>query len=54
MFTGIIRIRIHFFIIAMREEISRMRACDEEEAVEFLMQVCLSKLYLIIPLVESM
>jgi len=39
MFDGIIRIRIHFFIIAMREEISRMRGCDEEEAVEFLMQV---------------
>lgn len=42
MFAGIIRIRIHFFIIAMREEISRMRGCDEEEAVEYLMQVSVS------------
>jgi hypothetical protein len=38
-FEGIMRIRIHFFIIAMREEISRTRVCDEEEAVEYLMQV---------------
>ncbi len=38
-FEGIMRIRIHFFIIAMREEISRTRICDEEEAVEYLMQV---------------
>ncbi|KAJ3120440.1 hypothetical protein HK098_004590 [Nowakowskiella sp. JEL0407] len=39
MFEGIMRIRTHFFIIAMREEISRMRGCDEEEAVEQLMQL---------------
>lgn len=39
MFEGIMRVRVHFFIIAMREEISRMRGCDEEEAVEYLMQV---------------
>lgn len=45
-FAGIIRIRIHFFIIAMREEISRMRGCDEAEAIEFLMQVSYSS-YLI-------
>jgi Glycosyl hydrolases family 15 len=31
----------HFFIIAMREEISRMNRCDEVEAIEFLMEVCL-------------
>ncbi|KAJ3221856.1 hypothetical protein HK099_003040 [Clydaea vesicula] len=36
---GIMRIRTHFFIIAMREEISRMKGCDEEEAIEQLMQV---------------
>ncbi|KAI9091438.1 glycosyl hydrolases family 15-domain-containing protein [Phlyctochytrium arcticum] len=39
MFQGIMRIRTHFFIIAMREEISRMRGCNEEEAVEHLMQL---------------
>jgi phosphorylase kinase alpha/beta subunit len=44
-FEGIIRIRIHFFIIAMREEISRMRGCNEEEAVEFLMQVILHNIF---------
>ena len=40
-FNGIMRIRTHFFIIAMREEISRLRGCDEEEAVEHLMQASL-------------
>ena len=39
MFEGIMRIRTHFFIIAMREEISRLKSCDEEEAIEHLMQV---------------
>ncbi|KAI8814804.1 glycosyl hydrolases family 15-domain-containing protein [Cladochytrium replicatum] len=38
-FDGIMRIRTHFLIIAMREEISLMRACDEEQAVEHLMQL---------------
>lgn len=36
---GILRLRTHYIILAMREEISRMRGCDEETAVEFLMQV---------------
>jgi phosphorylase kinase alpha/beta subunit len=36
---GIMRVRTHFFIIAMREEIIRMKACDEEEAIELLMEV---------------
>lgn len=36
---GIMRVRTHFFVIAMREEISRMKGCDEEDALEFLMQV---------------
>ena len=36
------RVRVHFFIIAMREVISRMKACNEEEAVEHLMQVRLA------------
>ncbi|KAL5035407.1 hypothetical protein BDV3_005344 [Batrachochytrium dendrobatidis] len=39
LFDGIMRIRTHFFVIAMREEISRIQGCDEEEAVEMLMQL---------------
>ncbi|KAJ3015878.1 hypothetical protein HKX48_004326 [Thoreauomyces humboldtii] len=39
MFEGIMRVRTHFFIIAIREEISRMKGCNEEEAVEELMQL---------------
>ncbi|KAJ3036286.1 hypothetical protein HDV00_002943 [Rhizophlyctis rosea] len=39
MFEGIMRIRTHFFIIAMREEITRIKGCDEEEAIEHLMQL---------------
>lgn len=33
------RVRTHFFVIAMREEISRSAKCDEEEAIEQLMAV---------------
>jgi hypothetical protein len=36
---GIMRVRTHFFIIAMREEIIRMKSCDEEEAIELLMEL---------------
>lgn len=39
MFEGILRLRTHYIIIALREEISRTRHCDEEEAVEHLMQL---------------
>ena len=39
MFEGIMRIRTHFFVIAMREEISQTKRCNEEEAVELLMQL---------------
>ncbi|KAJ3104027.1 hypothetical protein HDU97_009574 [Phlyctochytrium planicorne] len=39
LFDGIQRIRTYFFVIAMREEISRMKGCDEEEAIEYLMQL---------------
>jgi hypothetical protein len=39
LFNGILRVRIHHIIIAMREEISRIRGCDEEESMEFIMQV---------------
>ena len=39
MFVGIMRIRTHFFVIAMREEISRMMRCDEVDAIEHLMEV---------------
>ncbi|KAJ3186848.1 hypothetical protein HK101_009545 [Irineochytrium annulatum] len=38
LFDGIQRVRTYFFVIAMREEISRMKGCDEEEAIELLMQ----------------
>lgn len=38
-FSGIMRIRTHFFVIAMREEISRSSRCDEEEAIEQLMRL---------------
>ncbi|KAJ3400280.1 hypothetical protein HDU80_007107 [Chytriomyces hyalinus] len=39
LFDGIQRVRTYFFVIAMREEISRLKGCDEEEAVEHLMQL---------------
>ena len=39
MFEGIMRLRTHFLIIALREEISRLNSCDEAEAVEHLMQL---------------
>ena len=38
-FDGIMRVRTHFFIIAMREEISAMMKCNEEEAIEHLMEL---------------
>ncbi|KAG0263244.1 hypothetical protein BG011_009079 [Mortierella polycephala] len=39
MFEGIMRLRTHFLIIALREEISRLNSCDESDAVEHLMQL---------------
>ncbi|KAG0057679.1 hypothetical protein BGZ83_005618 [Gryganskiella cystojenkinii] len=39
MFEGIMRLRTHFLIIALREEISRLNSCDETDAVEHLMQL---------------
>lgn len=39
MFDGILRLRTHFIIIALREEISRVNGFDEEEAIEHLMQL---------------
>ncbi|KAF9157450.1 hypothetical protein DFQ26_008716 [Actinomortierella ambigua] len=39
MFEGIMRLRTHFLIIALREEIQRLNSCDETEAVEHLMQL---------------
>ncbi|KAG0215970.1 hypothetical protein BGX33_000668 [Mortierella sp. NVP41] len=39
MFEGIMRLRTHFLIIALREEISRLNSCDETNAVEHLMQL---------------
>ncbi|RCI02792.1 hypothetical protein CU098_004590 [Rhizopus stolonifer] len=39
MFDGILRMRTHYIIIALREEISRTNNLDEEEAIEHLMQL---------------
>lgn len=39
MFEGILRLRTHYIIIALREEISRINNSDEEESVEHLMQL---------------
>lgn len=39
MFEGILRLRTHYIIIALREEISRINHSDEEESVEHLMQL---------------
>ncbi|KAI9468947.1 MAG: glycosyl hydrolases family 15-domain-containing protein [Benjaminiella poitrasii] len=39
MFDGILRLRTHFIIIALREEISRLNGYNEEEAIEHLMQL---------------
>ncbi|KAI7862721.1 glycosyl hydrolases family 15-domain-containing protein [Spinellus fusiger] len=39
MFDGILRLRTHHIIIALREEVRRMSYCDEEEAIEHLLQL---------------
>ncbi|RCI05496.1 hypothetical protein CU098_010917 [Rhizopus stolonifer] len=39
MFEGILRLRTHYIIIALREEISRVNNSDEEESVEYLLQL---------------
>lgn len=39
MFEGILRLRTHYIIIALREEISRINKSDAEESVEHLMQL---------------
>ncbi|KAL1919737.1 uncharacterized protein VTP21DRAFT_1668 [Calcarisporiella thermophila] len=39
MFDGIRRLRIHYVILAMREELARLNDCDADEAVEHLMQL---------------
>ncbi len=39
LFEGILRLRTHYIIIALREEISRIHGCNEEEAIEQLMQL---------------
>jgi phosphorylase kinase alpha/beta subunit len=42
LFNGMIRIRTHFIIVAMRDELIRMKGCNEVESVEHLMAVCLT------------
>lgn len=39
LFNGMIRIRTHFIIVAMRDEICRRKGCAEVESVELLMAV---------------
>lgn len=39
LFDGIMRIRINFFIIALREEISRMVRCNEKDAMDHMMEL---------------
>jgi phosphorylase kinase alpha/beta subunit len=39
LFNGMIRIRTHFIIVAMRDELSRIKGCNEVESVEHLMMV---------------
>ncbi|OZJ06788.1 hypothetical protein BZG36_00148 [Bifiguratus adelaidae] len=39
MFDGILRLRIHFIIVALREEIARLNECGSEEAMEHLMHL---------------
>ncbi|KAI8348433.1 glycosyl hydrolases family 15-domain-containing protein [Choanephora cucurbitarum] len=39
LFEGILRLRTHYIIIALREEISRINNSDEEESVEYLFQL---------------
>ncbi|KAI8342265.1 glycosyl hydrolases family 15-domain-containing protein [Chlamydoabsidia padenii] len=39
MFDGILRLRTYYIIIALREEIRRINDCNEEEAIEHLMQL---------------
>ncbi|KAH8551679.1 glycosyl hydrolases family 15-domain-containing protein [Umbelopsis sp. PMI_123] len=38
-FDGILRLRTHHIIVALREEISCMNKCSEEEAIEYLLQL---------------
>ncbi|KAJ1976951.1 hypothetical protein H4R35_002493, partial [Dimargaris xerosporica] len=39
MFEGLMRLRTHYIIIALREEISRLKNFDEDDALEFLLQM---------------
>jgi hypothetical protein len=39
--VGILRVRTHHIIVAMRDVIMEMRHCSESEAMENMMQACL-------------
>ncbi|KAJ1924028.1 hypothetical protein IWQ60_005491 [Tieghemiomyces parasiticus] len=39
MFDGLMRLRTHYILIALREEISRLNNCDEEEALDILLEM---------------
>jgi phosphorylase kinase alpha/beta subunit len=39
LFDGILRVRTHYIIVAMRDVISETRRCNEADAMEYMMQV---------------
>ncbi|KAJ1658122.1 hypothetical protein IWQ61_002587 [Dispira simplex] len=53
MFNGLMRLRTHFIIIALREEISRLHGCDEEEALDLLLQMSPYELKILINTILS-
>ncbi|RKP33981.1 glycosyl hydrolases family 15-domain-containing protein, partial [Dimargaris cristalligena] len=53
MFDGLMRLRTHNIIIALREEISRLRGCDEEEALDTLLEMSPFELKILITTVLS-
>lgn len=53
LFDGILRVRSHYILLAMREEISRIRSCDKESAVEYLMEMSPSEMKSLLGLVLS-
>ncbi|KAI8372813.1 glycosyl hydrolases family 15-domain-containing protein [Radiomyces spectabilis] len=53
MLDGILRLRTHYIIIALREEIRRMNHCNEEEAIDHLMQLSPYELKLLLATILS-
>lgn len=42
LFDGILRLRTHFIIQIMQEEVQRLKSCDGKKAVESLLDVSIS------------